>query len=70
MKKTTRQELLEMFYGLSKREAMALAEQHGFTVRYYWETSHGIPLSMCIKAGRYVLDLYFAKSTRRIEECC
>jgi acetoacetate decarboxylase len=68
-KKMTRQERLEMFRGLSKREAMAVAEEHGYTVRYYEETSHGIPVTMLIKADRYVLGLYFDKATRRIREC-
>lgn len=67
--KMTRQERLEMFRGLSKREAMAIVEKFGYTVRYYWETSHGIPDLMVVEAGRYVFHLYFAKSTRRIDGC-
>lgn len=65
----TAMEIEKMFEGLSKREAMALAKEYGYTVVSYWESRHKIP--QCIQLNTHepcmnILALFFDKHTRRI----
>ena len=56
------------FLGMSKTEAIAKAQELGYTIRFYQETSHQIPSWLCLRAtdGR-IVDLWFDKATRRVK---
>ena len=60
-------EYTAQFAGKSKTEALALAQELGYTVRFYQETTHKIPSWLALRAddGRLV-DLFFDKTTRRV----
>ena len=63
-----RQTIINMYMGLSKTEAIAVANANNHTVGFFWQTSHQIPQCLCLKYGKCPIDLYFNKNTRRIEE--
>ena len=60
-------EYIAQFAGKSKTEALVLAQELGYAVRFYQETTHKIPSWLALQAddGR-MIDLFFDKTTRRV----